>query len=98
LFDLDGVLTSTATIHAQAWKEMIDGYLSRRAGARGETFRSFDLASDYRHYVDGRPRYEGVQQFLASRNIQLPRGTSESPDTEESICGLGNLKDRLVHK
>lgn len=98
LFDLDGVLTSTAAIHAQAWKQMFDGYLARRAQARGEPFRQFDIDSDYRLYVDGRPRYEGVQQFLTSRNIHLPRGTPDAPETEESVCGLGNLKDRLVHK
>lgn len=98
LFDLDGVLTSTAAIHADAWKEMFDGYLLRRATAHGESFRPFEIETDYRLYVDGRPRYEGVQQFLESRNIRLPRGTPDSPDTEESVCGLGNFKDRLVHK
>ena len=98
LFDLDGVLTSTAAIHADAWKQMFDSYLSRRAKERGEPFRPFDIDSDYRLYVDGRPRYDGVQQFLQSRGIELPRGTPASPDTEESVCGLGNLKDRLVHK
>ena len=98
LFDLDGVLTSTAAIHAGAWKQMFDGYLARRAKERGEPFREFDIGSDYRLYVDGRPRYDGVQQFLESRGIRLPRGTTESPDTEESVCGLGNLKDKLVHK
>jgi beta-phosphoglucomutase family hydrolase len=98
LFDLDGVLTSTAAIHAEAWKQMFDGYLSRRAKARGEPFRPFDIDTDYRLYVDGRPRYEGVQQFLRSREFDLPRGTSASPETEESVCGLGNLKDRLVNR
>ena len=98
LFDLDGVLTSTAAIHAEAWKQMFDGYLARRATQRGEPFRPFDIDTDYRLYVDGRPRYEGVQQFLQSRNIELPRGTTASPETEESVCGLGNLKDRIVHQ
>ena len=98
LFDLDGVLTSTAEIHADAWKQMFDEYLRRRAAVTGEPFRAFDINTDYRLYVDGRPRYEGVAQFLASRNIQLPRGTPASPDTEQSVCGLGNFKDRLVHK
>ena len=98
LFDLDGVLTSTAAIHADAWKQMFDAYLQRRARERGESFREFDIDSDYRLYVDGRPRYEGVQQFLESRGIQLPRGTPASPETEESVCGLGNQKDRLVHQ
>lgn len=98
LFDLDGVLTSTAAIHAAAWKQMFDQYLSRRAKARGEPFRPFDIDTDYRLYVDGRPRYDGVQQFLESRGIRLPRGTPASPETEESVCGLGNVKDRLVHE
>jgi beta-phosphoglucomutase family hydrolase len=98
LFDLDGVLTSTAEIHAAAWKRMFDDYLRRQAAARGEPFREFDIGSDYRLYVDGRPRYEGVKQFLESRGIELPRGTPESPEDEESVCGLGNQKDRLVHE
>ena len=97
LFDLDGVLTSTAAIHAAAWKQMFDDYLARRATARGEPFRPFDINSDYRRYVDGRPRYEGVQQFLESRDIHLPRGTPDAPQGEESVCGLGNMKDGLVH-
>jgi beta-phosphoglucomutase family hydrolase len=98
LFDLDGVLTSTAEIHASAWKRMFDEYLRRRADARGEPFRPFDIASDYRLYVDGRPRYEGVRQFLDSRGIKLPKGTPDSPPDEESVCGLGNRKDTLVHE
>src|SRR4029434_1141615 len=69
LFDLDGVLTSTAKIHARCWKTMFDDFLRRRA-AKGEgPFRPFDLDTDYKLYVDGKPRYEGVRSFLASRNI-----------------------------
>jgi beta-phosphoglucomutase family hydrolase len=98
LFDLDGVLTSTADIHAEAWKRMFDEYLRNRAAARGEAFRPFDIATDYKLYVDGRPRYEGVRQFLESRGIRLPQGTAASPPGEESVCGLGNVKDRLVHE
>jgi beta-phosphoglucomutase family hydrolase len=98
LFDLDGVLTSTAEIHATAWKTMFDDYLRRRAAARGEPFRPFDIATDYLRYVDGRPRYEGVQQFLESRGIHLPRGTPASPPQEESVCGLGNVKDQMVQQ
>ena len=98
LFDLDGVLTSTAAIHAAAWKTMFDDYLRRRAAERGDAFRPFDIASDYVRYVDGRPRYEGVQQFLESRNIHLPRGTPASPPGEESVCGLGNVKDQMVQE
>ena len=96
LFDLDGVLTSTADIHASAWKRMFDDFLERRAEQQGETFRPFDIATDYKLYVDGRPRYEGVQTFLAARNISLPRGTSVSPAGEETVCGLGNRKDQMV--
>ena len=96
LFDLDGVLTSTADIHASAWKRMFDDYLSRRAEERGEPFRPFDIATDYKLYVDGRPRYEGVQTFLESRGVRLPRGTSASPAGEETVCGLGNCKDQMV--
>jgi beta-phosphoglucomutase family hydrolase len=98
LFDLDGVLTSTAGIHASAWKRMFDDYLRKRAEARGEAFRPFDVATDYIRYVDGRPRYEGVQKFLESRGIRLPRGTPASPPEEESVCGLGNVKDQMVQQ
>lgn len=96
LFDLDGVLTSTAEIHASAWKRMFDDYLERRAEQQGEAFRPFDIATDYKLYVDGRPRYEGVQAFLESRNVRLPRGTPAAPAGEETVCGLGNAKDRMV--
>jgi len=96
LFDLDGVLTSTADIHAAAWKRMFDDYLERRAEQQGETFRPFDIATDYKLYVDGRPRYEGVQTFLESRGIRLPRGSPASPAGEETVCGLGNQKDQMV--
>ena len=75
LFDLDGVLTSTAAIHADAWKSMFDAFLL----PRGE--RAFDIDGDYKKYVDGRPRYEGVKTFLESRNIHLPLGeASEAPN------------------
>ena len=96
LFDLDGVLTSTADIHASAWKRMFDDYLERRAEQQGEPFRPFEIGTDYLRYVDGRPRYEGVQTFLESRGIKLPRGTTASPAGEETVCGLGNRKDQMV--
>ena len=67
LFDMDGVLTQTAKVHAAAWKAMFDDYLKARAARTGEPFRPFDAVRDYDDYVDGRPRYEGVQAFLASR-------------------------------
>lgn len=96
LFDLDGVLTSTSRIHAHCWKTMFDDYLSQRAAAKRETFRPFDIAHDYKRYVDGKLRYEGVKSFLASRNISLPQGTPADPPTADTVCGLGNRKDELV--
>ena len=73
LFDLDGVLTQTAKVHAGAWKQMFDEYLRQRAEQRGEQFVEFDKVEDYDEYVDGKPRYDGVRSFLASRGIELPR-------------------------
>ncbi len=96
LFDLDGVLTKTAKVHAAAWKEMFDAYLSERAKREGETFVPFDEVSDYDRYVDGKPRYEGVQSFLGSRGIDLPRGTPEDSPEEETVDGLGNRKNEIV--
>jgi beta-phosphoglucomutase family hydrolase len=96
LFDLDGVLTQTAKVHAAAWKEMFDDYLSRSAADRGEPFVPFDPVGDYDEYVDGLPRYQGVRSFLHSRGIELPRGTpDDAPDTE-TIDGLGNRKNEIV--
>ena len=90
LFDLDGVVTKTAKTHAVAWKELFDEYLQ----AKGEP--PFE-EEDYRRYVDGRPRYDGVETFLQSRGIVLPRGTSEDSPEEETICGLGNRKNQIFH-
>ncbi|MGZ4167438.1 MAG: HAD family hydrolase [Solirubrobacteraceae bacterium] len=98
LFDLDGVLTQTAKVHAAAWKQMFDEYLRARAEKTGETFREFDIESDYNEYVDGKPRYDGVRSFLASRNIELPEGSPSDPPDAETICGLGNRKNELVLK
>ena len=78
LFDLDGVLTQTAKVHAAAWKQMFDEYLRERADRTGEPFRPFDEHDDYDAYVDGKPRYDGVRSFLQSRGIELPQG---SPST-----------------
>src|SRR5262245_52973779 len=96
LFDLDGVLTSTAKIHSRCWKTMFDDFLARRARERNEPFRPFDIAADYKLYVDGKLRYEGVRGFLASRNISLPEGTPADPPPADTVCGLGNRKDALV--
>ena len=96
LFDMDGVVTDTASIHASCWKTMFDDFLRKRAA--GGAFRPFDINTDYGVYVDGKPRYEGVRDFLTSRDIALPEGTRDSPPTEESICGLGNRKNELVNE
>jgi beta-phosphoglucomutase family hydrolase len=97
LFDLDGVITDTANLHAACWKQMFDEYLRKRAAQRGEAFRPFDLTSDYRLYVDGKPRFDGVRDFLASRGIQLPEGSRSDPPQAETVGGLGNRKNELVN-
>ncbi|MBV9797939.1 MAG: beta-phosphoglucomutase family hydrolase [Solirubrobacterales bacterium] len=96
LFDLDGVLTQTAKVHAAAWKAMFDGYLRRRAEDLGEPFVPFDAARDYDEYVDGKPREDGVRSFLASRGIKLPEGAPDDPPDEETVRGLGNRKNDIV--
>lgn len=98
LFDLDGVITNTATLHATCWKQMFDEYLRERAEQKGEAFRPFDLATDYRLYVDGEPRFDGVRDFLRSRRIQLPEGTPDDPADVETVHGLGNRKNELVNR
>lgn len=98
LFDLDGVLTQTATVHARAWKDMFDSYLRTRAAATGAPFEPFDPRHDYDEYVDGKPRYDGVSAFLTSRGIELPHGSPEDPPGAETVCGLGNRKNELVLK
>jgi beta-phosphoglucomutase family hydrolase len=97
LFDLDGVITDTANLHAACWKQMFDEYLQKRATQRGEAFRPFDLATDYRLYVDGKPRFDGVRDFLTSRGIQLPEGSPDDPPQLETVGGLGNRKNDLVN-
>jgi beta-phosphoglucomutase family hydrolase len=96
LFDLDGVLTRTAAVHAAAWREMFDAYLRERAARSGERFVAFDPAGDYDEYVDGKPRYEGVRSFLQSRAIDLPQGDPGDPAEAETIDGLGNRKNEIV--
>jgi beta-phosphoglucomutase family hydrolase len=95
LFDLDGVLTQTARLHAAAWKEVFDTFLHSRAEAAGEAFEPFDLV-DYAEYVDGKLRYDGVRSFLSSRGIGLPEGDPSDPPDAATICGLGNQKNELV--
>jgi trehalose-phosphatase len=91
LFDLDGVVTKTAKVHAAAWKRLFDAYLKKRDG---DAFEPFDVETDYLRYVDGKPRYDGVKSFLESRDIHLPYGSPSDPPDRETICGLGNKKNR----
>ena len=97
LFDLDGVITNTASLHAACWKQMFDEYLKKRATQRGEAFRPFDIATDYRLHVDGKPRFDGVRDFLTSRGIKLPEGTPADPPEAETVGGLGNRKNELIN-
>jgi beta-phosphoglucomutase family hydrolase len=97
LFDMDGVLTSTAKIHAAAWKTTFDEYLAARGdGTTTGQFRPFDPDTDYKVYVDGKLRYEGVRSFLASRGIELLEGSPDDTPDMETVCGLGNRKDMRV--
>ncbi len=96
LFDLDGVLTQTAKVHAAAWKQMFDEYLRERAEREGEKFVAFDREQDYDEYVDGKPRSDGVRSFLQSRGIELPSGAPDDPPDAETVDGLGNRKNELV--
>ncbi|MFF9275909.1 HAD family hydrolase [Streptomyces griseosporeus] len=95
LFDLDGVVTRTAVVHAAAWKETFDAFLRER---EGPGYRPFD-DTDYDTYVDGRPRADGVRTFLASRGIELPEGAPDDPPDAGTVHGLGNRKNaRLLEK
>jgi beta-phosphoglucomutase family hydrolase len=96
LFDLDGVLTQTAKVHAAAWKEMFDGFLRERANQGGEPFLPFDPVADYDEYVDGKPRSDGVRSFLAVRGIDLPEGEESDPAAAETVVGLGYRKNEIV--
>ncbi len=96
LFDLDGVLTKTADVHAAAWKEAFDQFLGEEGGRTGKVFEPFDSAGDYRRYVDGEPRDDGVRDFLAARGITLPEGAEGDPPSSRTVKGLGNRKNALV--
>ena len=96
LFDLDGVLTNTAKVHAAAWKEMFDAFLERWSQRTGRPFAPFDVVADYDAYVDGKPRNDGTRDFLASRGIELPEGSPDDPPGADTIIGLGNLKNDIV--
>jgi beta-phosphoglucomutase family hydrolase len=99
IFDMDGVVTQTAKTHAAIWKQMFDEYLEDLGRREGRTYRPFTIETDYRVYVDGKPRYEGIQSFLESRKIKLPPwGDPEDPPDRKTICGLGNKKNLLFHE
>jgi len=98
LFDMDGVLTATAKVHAASWKKMFDGFLKKRAAETGEPFIPFDINTDYKLYVDGKLRDEGVSSFLESRGITLPSGDAGDPPDRDTVIGLGNRKNKLVNK
>jgi beta-phosphoglucomutase family hydrolase len=96
LFDLDGVLTNTAAAHDAAWKETFDAFLRERAERTGEPFIPFDPEEDFVEYVDGKPRLDGVRDFLASRGITLPEGSPDDDPGVETVNGLGNRKNKAL--
>ena len=98
LFDLDGVLTDTASVHAAAWKQMFDEYLRARAQRTGEPFEPFDVKKDYGPYVDGKPRLDGTRGFLSSRGITLPDGEATDGPDAETVNGLARKKNDLVNE
>ncbi|MDT5234823.1 MAG: hypothetical protein QOF47_810 [Mycobacterium sp.] len=98
LFDLDGVLTDTASVHRKAWKAMFDAYLKGRARRTGESFVPFDIDADYQTYVDGKKREDGVQSFLTARHIEIPTGDPDDEPSAETVYGLGNRKNDLFQQ
>jgi beta-phosphoglucomutase family hydrolase len=96
LFDMDGVVTKTAVVHAAAWKEMFDDFLREWSAKTGTPFVPFDSAHDYDEYVDGKPRMEGTRAFLQSRGISLPEGSEDDPPGAPTVWGLSNKKNELV--
>jgi beta-phosphoglucomutase-like phosphatase (HAD superfamily) len=95
IFDLDGVLTDTARVHAAAWKAVFDTFLQRWAQRRALAFQPFDIKTDYLDYVDGRPRDDGIRSFLAARGINLPEGSEHDPEDANTVHALGERKTRL---
>lgn len=98
IFDMDGVVTRTAVVHSLAWKKMFDEYLHYREQMFHEPFHEFTHAGDYLSFVDGRPRYKGVDAFLKSRGINLPPGKPEDEPSTETVCGLGNRKNEFFNQ
>ncbi len=97
LFDLDGVITATDKVHFAAWKALFDDFLKGIAERDNTPFQPFD-EEDMRQYVDGKPRYEGVRSFLASRGISVPMGEPDDPEDAATVCGLGNKKNRYFNE
>jgi len=95
ILDLDGVITRTAHLHARSWQRIFDQYLQQHSTEGQKSPEPFDIDTDYRTYVDGKPRYDGVRSFLESRNIHLPQGTPDDPSDKETVCGLGNRKNEI---
>lgn len=93
IFDMDGVVTETASVHASAWKKLFDAYLKQLAMATGTDLVPFDISADYQRHVDGKDRYDGVRSFLESRGITLPEGSPADPPGTSSVCAMGNDKD-----
>ena len=98
LFDMDGVVTRTALVHAAAWKAMFDAFLRQWSQAHGGTFVPFDAVRDYDEYVDGKPRLDGTRSFLAARGITLPEGSQDDPQDAQTVYGLSNRKNALVQE
>jgi beta-phosphoglucomutase family hydrolase len=98
IFDMDGVITRTAAVHSRAWKKMFDQYLRYRERRYHESFREFTHAGDYLAYVDGRPRYKGVEAFLKSRGIDISMGEPDDDPRQETVCGLGNRKNEFFNR
>lgn len=96
VFDLDGVLASTARIHALVWKQVFDRVLSRHRSSGVKVDRDFDIETDYLRYVDGRPRLDGIRTFLTSRRLPLPEGDVNAAETLDTVAGIGRMKNRLV--
>ena len=95
ILDLDGVITKTARLHARAWQQMFNQYLEDRSSQAQNSLPPFDIDADYRTYVDGKPRYDGVRSFLESRHIDLPQGNPDDPPDRETVYGLGNRKNEI---
>jgi beta-phosphoglucomutase family hydrolase len=98
VLDMDGVITRTATLHSQVWKQMFDEYFAERGRRENHAHDPFDINVDYAEFVDGKPRYDGVSSFLHSRRIELPVGSPDDPPSKETYCGLGNRKNELFHQ